>query len=286
MTTVKYHICKLKPSTEGFNIAALIFFLLVAGGRLHAQENYEIQVYPSETMPKGVTMLELHSNFTFDGQRDIQDGVLPTHHVLHETVEITHGFNGWFETGFYFFNTIGDNNRTNYVGSHIRPRIRIPENWHWPVGVSLSAEVGYQKPEYSPDDWTLEVRPIIDKTWKWLYVSFNPVFGKSLHGLNQDEGFDFSPNLKISADATKKIALGIEYYGTVGDISTLDPYLYRQQQHQLFLVTDLNLSPDWEVNAGYGFGLTQSTDNGILKLILGYRFHKHNNKSPGNTGAM
>ena len=35
-----------------------------APASLRAQENYEIQVYPSETMPKGVTMFELHSNYT------------------------------------------------------------------------------------------------------------------------------------------------------------------------------------------------------------------------------
>jgi len=29
-----------------------------------------------------------------------------------------------------------------YVGSHIRPRVRIPPKWHWPVGVSLSNEIG------------------------------------------------------------------------------------------------------------------------------------------------
>ena len=31
----------------------------------NAQDNYEIQVYGSETIPHGVTMIELHNNFTF-----------------------------------------------------------------------------------------------------------------------------------------------------------------------------------------------------------------------------
>jgi hypothetical protein len=256
-------------------LSVLVFTFFFAA---HAQENYEIQVYPSETVPKGTTMLELHSNFTFGGQQYTMDGVLPTHHMLHETIEITHGFNDWFETGFYFFNAIGSDNRTGYVGSHIRPRVRAPESWHCPVGLSLSAEFGYQKPEYSADNWTLEIRPIIDKTIKRFYFSFNPVFGKSLHGLNQNEGFDFSPNLKASYSVTKKAAFGIEYYGAVGDISQFDPYLYKQQEHQLFFVTDLDLSPDWEFNAGYGLGFTSTSDNDILKLIIGHRFHKKKNK--------
>ena len=51
-----------------------------------------------------------------------------------------------------------------WVGDHIRPRVRVPESWRWPVGVSLSTEVGYQRAVYSPDTWTWEIRPIVDKT--------------------------------------------------------------------------------------------------------------------------
>jgi hypothetical protein len=57
-----------------------------------------------------------------------------------------------------------------------------------------------------------------------------------------------------------------------------DPY--QQQQHQLFFAVDLDLSPDWEFNAGYGLGFTNATDNDIAKVILGYRIHK---KQPKKT---
>lgn len=237
-----------------------------------AQDNYEIQVYGSPTVPKGSTMVELHSNFTFDGQKQVQNEVLPTNDILHETVEITHGFTPWFETGFYLFNAVGDDHRTTYVGSHIRPRVMVPESWHWPVGVSLSMEAGYQKREYSEDDWSLEIRPIVDKTWGKFYVAVNPTFDKSLHGLNSKAGFDFAPNVKCSYSFSKVVAAGFEYYGAVGTINKLDPA--EQQQQQLFVATDLDLSADWEFNAGYGWGFTRATDNAIFKVILGYRIHK------------
>src|ERR1700687_3239401 len=70
---------------------------------LRAQGNYEVQVYGSDLVAPKVTMVELHSNFTASGTKGVMDGVLPTHHAQHETVEITHGFNEWFETGFYIF---------------------------------------------------------------------------------------------------------------------------------------------------------------------------------------
>lgn len=249
-----------------------IFFILTISFNLcYAQDNYEIQVYGSQTVAKNNTMVELHSNFTFQGQDSIVNGVLPTHHIIHETVEITHGWNSWFETGFYFFNAIGDDGRTNYVGSHIRPRAMIPESWGWPVGVSLSLEFGYQKREYSEDDWTLEIRPIIDKQMGKFYWSINPTFDKSFHGLNKNLGYVFSPNVKAQYNITKIIGAGLEYYGSVGPLNNFLPA--QDQQHQLFAAIDLDWSPDWEFNCGYGLGFTNSTDNSIFKVILGYRFH-------------
>ncbi len=252
----------------------LVCMCIFFGKVSFAQDNYEIQVYGSETVPKHSTMLELHSNFTFNGNKDKVNGVLPTNHVFHETIEITHGFTDWFETGFYLFNTLGNSGRTAYVGSHIRPRVMLPIKYHFPVGLSFSAEIGYQKKEYSEDDWTLELRPIIDKTIKHLYLSLNPVFGKVLHGLNTDQGLVFSPNAKMSYAFTKVIAAGFEYYGSIGPLSKFSSF--QQQQQQLFFAIDLDIIKDWEFNVGYGVGFTNATDKSILKCIVGYRLHKAN----------
>lgn len=248
----------------------IIFFVLFLCSSVLAQDNYEIQVYGSETVEKGHTMLELHSNFTFNGSKTVVDGVLPTNHVFHETIEITHGWTPWFETGFYFFNTIGSDGRTAYVGSHIRPRVAVPETWKWPVGVSISLEFGFQKAQYDANTSSLEIRPIIDKKWGPLYVAFNPTLDQSFKGPDQHSGMIFSPNLKTSYDLSKVVALGFEYYGSTGPF--LHYYPLHQQEHQLFIAADLNFSSNWEFNAGYGFGLTSETDRSIFKVILGRRF--------------
>jgi hypothetical protein len=77
--------------------------------RAIAQGNYEIQVYGSDTVPPGSTMVELHSNFTVSGSKTPIDGTYPTNQQEHETVEITQGWNSWFETGFYIFTSAGPN---------------------------------------------------------------------------------------------------------------------------------------------------------------------------------
>ncbi len=254
-------------------LAALLGLALAAAvppAPAAAQENFEIQVYGSETLAPGSTMVELHSNVAADGSRRTIDHVLRTQGAFHETLEITHGFTPWFETGFYVFTSIQPDTTWEWVGDHIRPRVRAAESWKLPVGLSLSAEVGYQRRAFSPDTWTLELRPIIDKQWSRWYVAINPAFERAIKGESVGRGFEFSPAAKVSYDATPKVAIGLEYYGALGRVTHFDrPH---DQQHQLFPVIDLDLGPKWEFNAGVGFGLTPSTDRLIVKMILGYRF--------------
>src|SRR5271170_3468292 len=232
-----------------------------------AQGNYEIQVYPSETQDPCPTMIELHSNFTIQGSKGMVDGVYGTEHQLHETVEITQGFTDWFETGLYIFTSANPNQGGwQWVGNHIRPRARVPESWHWPVGVSLSLEFGYQRYVFSPDTWTLEIRPIIDKQVGRWYLAFNPTLDRSFHGPSVSQGVVFSPNFKAGYNFTKKIQGGIEYYGSVGPITGFDPI--RNQEKQFGPAIHGVFPPKWNLILGGGGGVTQATDHLLIKMIL------------------
>ena len=245
------------------------------------QDNYEIQVYGADTVEPHTTMVEFHTNFTVNGSKTVVDGVQPTNHAIHETIEITQGFNDWFETGFYIFTSARSGDGWDWVGDHIRPRFRVPPKWHWPVGVSLSNEIGYQRARFSADTWTWEMRPIVDKKLGRWYLSFNPTVDKSLHGPGVKNGFEFSPNAKVSYDFTKAVSFGLEYYGAVGPIGSFDPLA--EQQQQFFPSFDLNVSPNWEINFGVGVGVTRSTDHLIVKTIIGRRFTwgHQSEKKPG-----
>ncbi|HEX3435755.1 MAG TPA: hypothetical protein VHT24_03235 [Pseudacidobacterium sp.] len=254
---------------------------------LAAQDNYEIQVYGAETVAPRTTMLELHSNFTVDGSKPLPgseytaDGTYPTNHALHETIEITQGLTSWSEVGFYIFTSSRSGQGVQWVGDHIRPRVRVPDSWHWPVGVSLSTEVGYQRRRFSTDTWTWEIRPIVDKQIGRWYFAVNPAFERSFHGPGTSQGVGFSPDAKISYDFTKVITGGLEYYASFGEIGNF--YNFHNQQQQFFPAIDLNVSPNWEINFGVGFGPTASTDHLIVKAIIGRRFdwsgHHHEHGS-------
>ena len=193
-------------------IAFLLLTLLLAAPLSRAQDNYEIQVYGYDLVDPGHTMVELHSNFTIDGSKTIVNGIYPTNHAEHETIEITHGFNDWFECGFYIFTSITEGQSWQWVGDHIRPRVAVPKKWHWPVGVSLSNEIGYQRRRYlrRHPAWTWEIRPIVDqKVGRW-YWSLNPTLDRSFHGVSVNQGVVFCPNLKLSYDLKPKVAAGLE----------------------------------------------------------------------------
>ena len=258
-----------------FILAVILLSLGAAGVR--AQGNYEVQVYGSDLVQPGVTMVELHSNFTASGEKRTIDGVLPTNHAEHETVEITHGFNEWFETGFYIFTSIQSDGHWYYVGSHIRPRFSVPEKYHLPVGVSISNEIGWQRPNFSGDTWTWEIRPIVDKKIDKWYLAFNPTFDKSFRGPEAHRGYEFSPNFKFSYDVTKRVAAGVEYYGALGPVTGFDPV--RDQQQQILPAVDIDFGQRWEFNFGVGVGVTGATDHLLIKAILGYRFNFKGNKN-------
>lgn len=245
--------------------------LCLCGGftSLLAQTDYEIQVYGSDTVEPGVTMVELHSNFTFAGSKMFIGPMLPTEHAEHETVEITHGWNDWFETGFYIFTSYNPGYGYAWVGDHIRPRVRVPESWKWPVGVSISIEFGYQRALYAGDTWNFELRPIIDKQIGKLYLAANPALERSFHGPSVPGGVGLSPSFKAGYDFTKVVNAGFEYYGQLGPLKDIDPI--GQEWQQIVPAVDLNFSKNWEFNMGMGIGVTHGTDHLVLKCIIGRR---------------
>ena len=138
------------------------------------------------------------------------------------------------------------------------------------MNVSISTEAGYQRRAYSTDTWTWEIRPIVDKQLDRWYLCFNPALERSFHGLDVNKGVAFAPNVKMSYDVTKKVTVGVEYYGALGSITGFDPL--RDQQQAIMPALDLNLGPNWEFNLAAGIGMTGGTDHMLVKMIIGRRF--------------
>lgn len=275
------------PGRICIGCVAFALIILSCSGSLFAQENYEIQVYPSETIAPKTLLVELHSNYTVDGSTTIQNGMLPTQHQEHETIELTQGITNWSEVGFYIFTAERNGNGVQWVGDHIRPRVRVPPSWHWPVGVSISNEIGYARPEFANPTWSWQINPIIDKTsgpWYWsINATMNwghpvpppdsdtPAQRTTYYRDVSPKGLTFGPAATLTYQPSKYYNFGIEYYGYYGEFGNF--VSTHNQQQQFFPVVNLFVLPKWEINFGAGWGATASTDHLIVKGILGHYFN-------------
>ncbi len=298
------------------------FAIAAATAAARAQGNYEIEVYNSLVAPTKTIIVELHSNYTFDGQmlplssgsrapvvdddfsssgtvlaavgNSCQKTVFfdevafarerslastasaskttctnnaATSHIGHETVEATAGLTSWSEIGMYAFSNEDRVSGVQFVGTSLRPKVRVPDSWRWPVGVALSMELEYDRPQLSTDTWSWEIRPIVDKAIGRWYASVNPTLVRTLQGTGVANGLELSPSAKTSFDFTRIVSAGFEYYSAYGRIGRFAPPADRIQQ--IFAVTDLHVSPAWEINFGVGTAATPATNHFVAKLILG-----------------
>jgi hypothetical protein len=236
---------------------------------INAQADNEIQVYASPITEKGKTFVELHSNYTFNGRKGL--GNPSSARWLNETLEITNGFGGNFEIGFYLFTALGPDGRYHYQGNQIRPRYTVPEKSNWSFGASLSVEFGFFRSHSDSDFvWQGEIRPIADKTFDNWYFSLNPNMDFIVSG--NDKQFGLAPQLKTVYTIKEKVGIGFEYYTSLGTFKKILPA--KQQEHLLGPVIDLYLHPDIEFNCGLFFGLTPGSNQSIFKLLLGRRFSR------------
>ncbi len=263
-----FHLCgKIINHKSLKNLLTIL--LILFNSRAQGQADNEIQVYASPTVSQRTTIFELHSNYTFKGSKYLADPSVAKN--LNETLEITHGFGKYFEIGFYTFTTIDHKGNFQYLGNQIRPRVTVPESWKWSLGASLSVEFGFFRTDDTTRfEWQGEIRPILDKTIKNWYFSFNPTLEFVLTG--PANGIGRAPQFKTVYTCGKKIGIGLEYYGALGSFKKILPgYL---QEHLLGPVIDLYIHPLWEINGGFLFGLTKNSNQQVIKILLGRRTGK------------
>jgi hypothetical protein len=253
-------------------IAALLVCGAIPVPRAAAQDLFEIQVYPYDTVEPGHTMVEFHTNFIPSGTKDFEDGLYPNHHQFHVTMEVTHGFTSHFETGFYLETAYVPGIGEKFTGWHIRPRFRAPEFKTFPFQFSLSLEYAFNQPGFDPNEQTLEIRPIFERQNGRLYLAINPDMSVAIKGPDAGAAPGFGPIGKIGWDFNHQLAAGLEYYSELGTVKHFEPG--SDQHHILFGAADLNVSPDWELNFGLGRGLNGTSEHWVVKSIVGYRFKR------------
>ncbi len=251
-------------------LGPLLAAVVALTGVAHAQDPFEIQVYEYETVPRGMWNLETHLNYIARGTHEAEGTVAATNHQTHLTFELTRGITPEFEFGAYLVLADRPGAGPEFVGYRIRPRIRAPERWHLPVGLSLSVEAGFPKKQYEENSVTLELRPIIEKRFGRLQVDLNPTVGRALHGPGTSEGWDLEPGARVAVSTSNQLDLSVEYYGGLGPASNVLPAA--DQTHLFFLGGDYQIRPNLVWNFGLGLAGTKAGDQQVWKMRLGWLF--------------
>jgi hypothetical protein len=251
--------------------AALALACVLGASTAHAGDPFEIQVYDGTADAPGAPGLELHVNDWATGNREAgPPPEAPLNGQFHATLEPSYGVTAFWELGAYLEGAVRtDDGVAGFAGVKLRSKFVTPPDWdpHWRLGINL--ELSYVLPAYDVDRWGSEVRPIV--AWhdpNWLFA-FNPIFDQSFAGEGARQGPSFQPALKI-ARGVGPVALGIEYYATLGPVTAILPW--REQQQQIFEVLDVWSIDHLEVNVGVGEGLTEASQGLVFKAIFGWEF--------------
>jgi hypothetical protein len=274
-------------SARGTAIATVLVLPLLVAKNAHAGDPFEIQVYDGTANNPGVPGLELHLNDWATGNKGSTPPEAPLGGQFHATLEPSFGLTPFWEIGAYLQGAVRtDIGEVDWAGVKLRSKFVTPPSWdpHWRLGVNF--EVSYLPKAYDHDGWGSEIRPIV--AWhdeNWLFA-FNPIFDQPLSGSDASQGPSFQPALK-AARTVGPIALGIEYYATLGPLTAIEPWQHQTQQ--IFEVVDLVAIEHFELNAGIGEGLTADSDGVVLKMIVGYEFDRSEpsaTPSPATTSEM
>jgi hypothetical protein len=238
-----------------------------------AQDPFEIQVYDSETAPRGSPGLELHVNNVVQGPREPPPGGPPSEHVTRITFEPHVGVARWAELGGYLQTAVRPDGGYDFAGVKLRFKARLPFRVARLLGFALNGELSYLPRAWSDARFGGELRPIVDLRVGPLYVSLNPILSFDFEGPLAGRP-QLEPAAKLALFvAGDVLSVGAEYYGGIGPFYA--PFAASQQEHRLFGVFDLDVPGryvDFTINAGAGWGLAAG-ERWIVKTILGFAYH-------------
>jgi hypothetical protein len=102
-----------------------------------------------------------------------------------------------------------------------------------------------------------------NKEWEFIV---NPIVDVGFSALGEA---DFLPAPRLARNLGEERLIGVKYYTDLGKIGDFLPF--EQQRQQIFGVTDFKLGV-FDVELGFGYGLTSGSDRLIAIAIIGYDF--------------
>jgi|SRR5579875_204094 hypothetical protein len=248
-----------------------VFFalpLMLAATAASAQvDPWEFEVYPAETLNKGMVELESLNSFSAIGHAG-EDQEYGSNRMYRTAFELSYGLTDKIEAAAYLNLAHPNGGSFQYAGSKFRLRGSLFDQGELPVDLGWYAELEWQRvPQFDDNELEMEFRPIITKQFGRLEIDLNPKFEKAIFtGPNKNLGWEFGYASGIYYNYWRWMSPGLEFYGGIGLIDDSDPL--HQQKHYIFPVIRGELPGMIEYNFGLGIGLTRGSDQLIPKLNI------------------
>ena len=230
---------------------------------------FEIQVYDGTANAQRAIGVELHANGVVRGSTEVPEPPeLALNHQAHFTLEPSYGLFDWWELGGYFQTALVTQDGTfRYAGVKLRSKFVTPPKFHTHLRFGLNVELAYLPPEFDANQWGMEFRPIAAWENEHWEFAINPIVGVSF---GKPLGASFEPSVLALYKFGERVSLGFEYYGTIAD---------KDEQHYVFEVVNVLAIKNFELNIGFGQGLTSQSSPFIAKMIVGYTWEHFVHKS-------
>jgi hypothetical protein len=254
--------------------ARLLFaflFCAISGPALAQVDPWEFEVYPAQTVGRGMVELETLNSIVADGHQDGGEGTsagdIPSARMYRTALELTYGLTDRVEAAAYLNLAHPNGGNLQYAGSKFRLRGSLFEQGELAIDLGWYVELEWHKtPQFDDQDLELELRPILSKDLGRFSVLLNPKFEKVLAGPNLKRSWEFGYVGGIYYRVVRWLSPGVEFYGGIGPITNNHPP--SEQQHYIFPVLRGELPGGIEYNVGPGFGLTRGSDHVIVKFNI------------------
>jgi hypothetical protein len=251
-------------------VFALTGMLLARKARAQV-DPWEFEVYPVQTLGKGVLEIESLNSVVADGHSTgdagTSAGTFKSQGMWRTSLELTYGITDKIEAAAYLNLAKPDGASLQYAGSKFRLRGMFFEPGEYPVDLGWYTELEWHKtPQFDDAELELEVRPIIEKDVGRVQLIAEPIFEKPLVAPDTSGGFEFGYIAAAYYSLWRELSPGVEFYGGIGLMSDTDPI--HEQQHYVFPVIRGYLPYGLEYNFGVGIGLTRGSDQVITKLNI------------------
>ncbi len=239
--------------------------LLLATAAAASGQTDEIQVYDAVIAEPGVFNLTWHNNFTPDGLKTPAfPGGLVNNRNLNGVTEWAYGVTDWFEAGLYLpLYSVSDARGPSINGGKIRFLFVVPHAGERKFFYGANFEFSYNSEHWDPRTYTSEIRPIVGWHLKPWDIVINPILDNSWYG--GVKSLDFVPATRVAYNLNPKWAVAVEEYAGYGELRSF--IAAGQQFNQAWAVLDHD-AKYVHIEAGIGFGLTQTSDKVTLKLML------------------